>query len=196
MSIFFWPESIVLQWVPAFSLSDNFVRSSDFASMLALAAQRCKRACKRAQATRKRNFAVGGDRMAKGDRTSVAKRAACLVAYADTGSIEAAARAAGINSQTARGIVDNNVDVLAETKKAAEERMREFMDSKLDKAQTVIDMMLDAMPDKIERANLLQLATSMGIVIDKFGGQKDFNGNAVQVNVTFGNKAGDMDAFK
>lgn len=55
--------------------------------------------------------------MAKGDRTSVAKRAACLVAYADTGSVEAAARAAGINSQTARGIVDNNVDVLAETKK-------------------------------------------------------------------------------
>lgn len=55
--------------------------------------------------------------MAKGDRTSVAKRAACLVAYADTGSIEAAARAAGINHQTARGIVDNNVDTLAETKK-------------------------------------------------------------------------------
>lgn len=164
--------------------------------MLALAAQRCKRACKRAQATRKRNFAVGGDRMAKGDRTSVAKRAACLVAYADTGSIGAAARAAGINSQTARGIVDNNVDVLAETKKAAEDRMREFMDSKLDKAQTIIDMMLDSMPDKIQRANLLQLATSMGIVIDKFGGQKDFNGNVTQVNVMFGSKAGDMDAFK
>ena len=134
--------------------------------------------------------------MAKGDRTSVAKRAACLVAYADTGSIEAAAKAAGISSITARGIVDNNMDVLAETKKAAEERMREFMDSKLDKAQTVIDMMLDAMPDKIERANLLQIATSMGIVIDKFSGQRDFNGNAVQVTVTFGNKAGDMDAFK
>ena len=33
-------------------------------------------------------------------------------------------------------------------------------------------------------------------VKEKFGGQKDFNGNAVQVNVTFGNKAGDMDAFK
>ena len=92
--------------------------------------------------------------------------------------------------------MDNNIDVLAETKKAAEDRMREFMDSKLDKAQTIIDMMLDAMPDKIQRANLLQLATSMGIVIDKFGGQKDFNGNVTQVNVMFGSKAGDMDAFK
>lgn len=135
--------------------------------------------------------------MPRGDRTSVAKRAQCLATYADTGSIEAAARAAGINHQTARGIVSNNVDVVAATKKTAQERMAQYMDARLDRVQTALDKILDDLPAKLDKANALQAATVLGILMDKFGGQKDFTGNAVQVNVTFGGKSADaLDAFK
>ena len=74
--------------------------------------------------------------------------------------------------------------------------MREYADSRLDKVQTALDTILDDLPDKLQKSNALQSATVLGILMDKFSGQRDFNGNAVQVNVTFGNKPGDMDAFK
>ena len=152
--------------------------------MLALAAQRCKPACRRAQATRKRNFnALGGGTVAKGER---GKRI----------NIEQKAKAGGVSWETARKLINNNMDVAEAVKKTAEERMKEFADSRLDKVQTAIDVVLDDLPDKLQKSNALQAATVLGILMDKFGGQKDFNGNAVQVNVTFGNKSGDMDAFK
>ena len=88
------------------------------------------------------------------------------------------------------------VPAQAELQKTAEELMKEFADSRLDKVQSAIDIVLDDLPEKLQKSNALQAATVLGILMDKFGGQKDFNGNAVQVNVTFGNKAGDMDAFK
>lgn len=168
--------------------------------MLALAAQRCKRACKRAQATRKRNFnALGGDIVAKGERgkrINIEQKAAVIAEYANSGTITDAAKAGGVSWETARKLINNNMDVAEAVKKTAEERMKEFADSRLDKVQAAIDVVLDDLPDKLQKSNALQAATVLGILMDKFGGQKDFNGNAVQVNVTFGNKAGDMDAFK
>ena len=168
--------------------------------MLALAAQRCKRACKRAQATRKRNFnALGGGTVAKGERgkrINIEQKAAVIAEYANSGTITDAAKAGGVSWETARKLINNNMDVAEAVKKTAEERMKEFADSRLDKVQSAIDIVLDDLPDKLQKSNALQAATVLGILMDKFGGQKDFNGNAVQVNVTFGNKSGDMDAFK
>jgi len=183
-----------------FWLYVNSYKHIDFAVMLALAAQRCKRACKRAQATRKRNFyASGGGCMAKGERgkrINIEQKAAVIAEYANSGTITDAAKAGGVNWETARKIINNNMNVAEAVKKTAEERMKEFADSRLDKVQTALDTILNDLPDKLQKSNALQSATVLGILMDKFGGQRDFNGNAVQVNVTFGNKQGDMDAFK
>lgn len=168
--------------------------------MLALAAQRCKPACKRAQATRKRKFKPsGGASVAKGERgkrINIEQKAAVIAEYANSGTITDAAKAGGVSWETARKLINNNMDVAEAVKKTAEERMKEFADSRLDKVQSAIDIVLDDLPGKLQKSNALQAATVLGILMDKFGGQKDFNGNVVQVNVTFGNKPGDMDAFK
>lgn len=134
--------------------------------------------------------------MPRGDRISVDKRAKLLAVYADTGNIVMAAKAAGVCETTASGYIRDHTDEVAQTKKAAAERMQEYIDSRLDRVTLAVDQILDTLPDKLDKANALQAATVLGILMDKFGGQRDFNGNAVQVNVTFGNKAGDMDAFK
>lgn len=134
--------------------------------------------------------------MPRGDRISVDKRAKLLAVYADTGNIEMAAKAAGVCAVTASGYIKDNMPVVEQTKKAAAERMQEYIDSRLDRVTLAVDQILDTLPNKLDKANALQAATVLGILMDKFGGQRDFNGNAVQVNVTFGNKAGDMEAFK
>lgn len=137
--------------------------------------------------------------MAKGERgkrINIEQKAAVIAEYANSGTITDAAKAGGVNWETARKIINNNMDVAEAVKKTAEERMKEFADSRLDKVQTALDTILDDLPDKLQKSNALQSATVLGILMDKFSGQRDFNGNAVQVNVTFGNKAGDMDAFK
>lgn len=43
-----------------------------------------------------------------------------------------------------------------------------FMDSRKHKAQNIIDNCLDILPEKLEKANAVQLATVMAIIIDKF----------------------------
>lgn len=134
--------------------------------------------------------------MPRGDRISVEQRAAILAEYANSGSYEKAAKAGGVCAITATGLIKDNVDVIAATKKTAQERMTHYIDSRVDRVQTALDKILDEMPEKLDKANALQAATVLGILMDKFSGQKDFNGNAVQVNVVFGDKAQSMDAFK
>jgi hypothetical protein len=48
--------------------------------------------------------------------------------------------------------------------------MLAFMDSRKERAQEVVDTLLSALMDpvKIEAASLNQIATSLGIVVDKF----------------------------
>ena len=43
------------------------------------------------------------------------------------------------------------MDVAEAVKKTAEERMKEFADSRLDKVQTAIDVVLDDLPDKLQK---------------------------------------------
>ena len=132
----------------------------------------------------------------RGKRINIEQKAAVIAEYANSGTITDAAGAGGVKWETARKIINNNMNVAEAVKKTAEERMREYADSRLDKVQTALDTILDDLPDKLQKSNALQSATVLGILMDKFSGQRDFNGNAVQVNVTFGNKPGDMDAFK
>lgn len=135
--------------------------------------------------------------MARGDRISVEQRAAILAEYANSGSYERAAKAGGVCAITATGLIKDNLDVVEATKKTAQERMQHYMESRLARVQLSLDKIIDDMPNKLDKANALQAATVLGILMDKFGGQRDFNGNAVQVNVTFGGGQKDsLEAFK
>lgn len=51
--------------------------------------------------------------------------------------------------------------------------MISFMESRKQKAQNVIDNCLDILPEKLEDASAAQVATVMGITIDKFTRQTD-----------------------
>jgi len=182
-----------------FVLWSTFLPSIKIDVMLALGSSAASELASLPADAQAQFYASGGGSMARGERgkrINIEQKAAVIAEYANSGTITDAARAGGVNWETARKIINNNMNVAEAVKKTAEERMREYADSRLDKVQTALDTILDDLPDKLQKSNALQSATVLGILMDKFSGQRDFNGNAVQVNVTFGNKPGDMDAFK
>jgi len=104
--------------------------------------------------------------------------------YVQLGSYNAAAKANGVADSTVKRIVlsDPEMQRKAEQKKEQNTQdMLAFMDSRKDVAQNVIDQYLKALadPEKLEEATLSQIATALGIVVDKFmktaGGNGDGN---------------------
>lgn len=96
-----------------------------------------------------------------------------IASYVESGSYRATARKFNLSATTVKRICDRENETL---QKATQKRnqntmdMLEFMDSRKEQAQGVIDTYLKAMadPDKLEDASLSQIATALGIVVDKF----------------------------
>ena len=93
--------------------------------------------------------------------------------YVELGSYNAVAKKHHVSDTTVKRVVSAD----SETKRKAEHKKAEntadvlaHMERQKDKVCGVLDKYLDAMQDegKIGRANLLQLATAMGILIDKY----------------------------
>ena len=93
--------------------------------------------------------------------------------YVELGSYNAVAKKHHVSDATVKRVVSAD----SETKRKAEHKKAEntadvlaHMERQKDKVCGVLDKYLDAMQDegKIGRANLLQLATAMGILIDKY----------------------------
>ena len=93
--------------------------------------------------------------------------------YIERGSYNAVAKKHHVSDTTVKRVVSAD----SETKRKAEHKKAEntadvlaHMERQKDKVCGVLDKYLDAMQDegKIGRANLLQLATAMGILIDKY----------------------------
>ncbi len=104
--------------------------------------------------------------------------------YVELGSYNAAAKANGVSPNTVKKIVQGNADIAKKCKQKKEQNTQDmlaFMDSRKDVAQSVIDKYLEALadPEKLEEATLSQIATALGIVVDKFmktaGGNGDGN---------------------
>lgn len=79
----------------------------------------------------------------------------------------------GVSDKTVKAIVLDN----PETSRISEQKKKEntldmlaYMDSRKDKAQKVIDDYLNALSskEKIKNAKLSEIATALGIVVDKF----------------------------
>lgn len=93
--------------------------------------------------------------------------------YVQLGSYNAAAKANGVSLNTVKKIVQGNADIAEMCNQKREENTAEmlaFMDSRKGEAQNVIDAYLKALadPEKLENASLSQIATALGIVVDKF----------------------------
>lgn len=93
--------------------------------------------------------------------------------YLETESYRATARINGVSDGTVKRIVQGCSDFEqkeAEKKEQNTLDMLAYMDSRKEQAQSVIDAYLKALanPDKLEDATLSQIATALGIIVDKF----------------------------
>ena len=93
--------------------------------------------------------------------------------YVENGSYNATAKMNGVSDKTVKRIVESD----SETARISEQKKRQntldmlaYMESRKEQAQGVIDDYIKALADpaKIEMAKLSEVATAMGILIDKF----------------------------
>lgn len=93
--------------------------------------------------------------------------------YTENGSYRATAKMNNVSAPTVKKVVNSDVESLqkfAQKKKQNTLDMLAYMDSRKEQAQDVIDDYLKALadPTKIEMAKLSEIATALGIVVDKF----------------------------
>lgn len=93
--------------------------------------------------------------------------------YIESGSYNATARKFGISESTVRRLCKREPEIMKKAEQKKDQNtldMLAFMDSRKEQAQGVIDDYLKALanPAKIEAAKLSEIATALGIVVDKF----------------------------
>lgn len=93
--------------------------------------------------------------------------------YVECGSYNETAKINGVSRNTVKNIVmadKENATKCQQKKKQNTLDMLAYMDSRKEQAQGVIDDYLKALadPTKIEMAKLSEIATALGIVVDKF----------------------------
>ena len=115
------------------------------------------------------------------------KRKQVIADYVECGSYNAVAKKHKISATTVkRAVLSDSESVRkCEQKKAENELdMLAYLDSRKSKAQTFVDLCFDALlnKEKIDKAQLSQITTAMGTVIDKFA-PKD-GGNTKDEGVT------------
>ena len=101
------------------------------------------------------------------------KKKQIIADYIELGSISASANKNKVSRETVRRTIraNPNVTEIATEKKAQNTiDMITFLDSRKDKAQQFVDLCFAALltPEKMSGAQLSQINTAMGTVIDKF----------------------------
>lgn len=105
--------------------------------------------------------------------------------YVDYENYSAVARKYGVSRTTVSNIVNNDSAICEKLHRKKEENTQsvlEYMDSKKDAVCELIDLYLGELvsPAKTEKATLAQIATALGIVIDKFTAVKANNDSSEQ----------------
>lgn len=93
--------------------------------------------------------------------------------YLELGSYNAAAKKNGVSNHTVKRIVLETPEISKKVQQKKEQNTADIlshMESQKDQVIKVLDEYLAAMrdPEKIRRAGVVQLATALGIVIDKY----------------------------
>ncbi len=101
------------------------------------------------------------------------ERKKIIADYIDCGNYSAAAKQNGVSRTTVKNIVDADGESCEKLHRKKEQNtadILEYMESRRDAVCGILALYLDALtdPEKIEKATLPQIATSMGILIDKF----------------------------
>lgn len=94
-----------------------------------------------------------------------------LADYAETENYRETARNLGLSDRTVRKICKETSELtqlIAQKKEQNTSDMLAYMESRKEQAQGIIDNCLAVLPEKLEKANAVQLATVMAILIDKF----------------------------
>lgn len=113
--------------------------------------------------------------------------------YVNIGSYNTVGKMHGISATTVKNVVLKNAETVGlceQKKKQNTMDMLEFLESRKQKTQDIIDQLLECMPDKIPKASLVQIVTAYGVLVDKStlltGNQKQDEG--VKVIIDVGNK--------
>ena len=101
------------------------------------------------------------------------QRKKIIADYIELGNYRATARKNKVATDTVKRFVLKDTTVVQKATEKKEENTRdmlEYMESRREQAQGVIDLYLSALadPTKLELATLSQIATALGIVVDKF----------------------------
>lgn len=93
--------------------------------------------------------------------------------YVESGSYRATAKKFGVSDNTVKNICAKSADIAQKCAQKKEQNtadMLAYMDSRKEQAQGIIDKYLEKLadPHKLENATISQIATAMGIVVDKF----------------------------
>lgn len=107
------------------------------------------------------------------DRLTDKQKKIIIADYVEIGSYNAVAKKHGVSLNTVKNIVLQNADIAQKCNQKKEQNTLEmlaYMDAHKAKAQAALDKFLDALLDdeKIKAASVTQLATSFGIIADKF----------------------------
>lgn len=90
--------------------------------------------------------------------------------YVNIGSYNTVGKMHGISATTVKNVVLKNsetVELCEQKKKQNTMDMLEFLETRKQKTQDIIDQLLDCMPNKIPRASLVQIVTAYGVLVDK-----------------------------
>ncbi len=140
----------------------------------------------------------GGDLMGK--QLTAQQEREIRADYCETNSAKETGRRFGVSDVTVANVMQRNQDakqIIEQTKQKQEDRLREYIADQTPKVQTIITQLLDKLCDDetVKKANLLQTATTLGIVLDKFApNQQQCGPVAIQINFG-GNPANSGDNF-
>lgn len=93
--------------------------------------------------------------------------------YVESGSYRATAKRFGVSAMTVRSVCTGNTETVRKCTQKKEQNtadMLAYMESRKEQAKGIIDSYLEALadPEKLEKTPIQQIATAMGIVVDKF----------------------------
>lgn len=107
------------------------------------------------------------------ERISDKKKKQVIADYLEKGSFRAVGRMHGISADSVKRICQKNDDFMqkaADKKRQNSEEILSHMEQQKADVCNLLDEYLKALkdPKKIERAGVIQIATAMGIIIDKY----------------------------
>lgn len=138
--------------------------------------------------------------MAKKKKLRSKDEAVIIAKRADGATIGTLAKQYKISESTVRRILRKNEELIEQAKREQEEQkktLQRFMLSKTDLACDICDKIMQELlnENKLKEASVSQLATAMGILLDKYAGLRERDGGNESKIVIIGASAEEVEKF-